>query len=95
MNETELYHHGVKGMKWGVRKSKLAKMTKEQQKAARDRFYKAHMKEITKTSWASVIGGPVGQLIVQSIRVKKLGQIPIETVERGKREVEKYTKHKR
>ncbi len=36
MNEYELYHHGVKGQKWGVRRDKyLAKMAKNQGKIDR------------------------------------------------------------
>lgn len=29
MNEYELYHHGVKGMKWGIRKDKLSRVQRK------------------------------------------------------------------
>lgn len=45
--DKELYHYGVKGMKWGVRKSEYKSMTKEQKKQARN-DYKADKKWIKK-----------------------------------------------
>lgn len=43
----ELYHYGVKGMKWGVRKSEYKSMSKPQKKQAREE-YRADKKWIKK-----------------------------------------------
>ena len=45
----ELYHYGVKGMKWGVRKSEYKSMSKQQKKQTRDE-YKADKKWIKKNA---------------------------------------------
>lgn len=42
MDSSELYHHGVKGMKWGHRKATYAKM------AAKNKSHKAAVKEYGK-----------------------------------------------
>lgn len=34
----ELYHYGVKGMKWGVRKSVYKSMNRQQRKAQRQKY---------------------------------------------------------
>ena len=34
----EIYHYGVKGMKWGVRKSEYKSMSKRQKKQVRDEY---------------------------------------------------------
>lgn len=34
----ELYHYGVKGMKWGVRKEEYKSMTKDQQRRVRKEY---------------------------------------------------------
>lgn len=41
--EIYLYHHGVKGMKWGVRKDKYKSMTRDQKRQQKKR-YKASQK---------------------------------------------------
>ena len=38
MSSDELYHYGVKGMKWGVHKSVYKSMNKQQRKAQRQKY---------------------------------------------------------
>lgn len=47
----ELYHHGVKGMKWGVRKKRPASLTKAKSnyKSAQDEYVKSFNKAYGKS----------------------------------------------
>jgi hypothetical protein len=89
-NNDELYHYGVKGMKWGVRKSEYKSMNRQQRKETRKKYYKTPTGKVEKaTRIGTVLAGPLGGVIAGSIMNKKVGGISPKTVEKGKNEVEK------
>lgn len=88
---SELYHHGVKGMKWGVRKSDYKSMDRKQRKQTRKKYYSTPEGKITRaTTIGTLIGGPLVGAIAGSITAKKLSSIPKQTIDKGRRMVEKY-----
>lgn len=73
MTDLELYHHGVKGMKWGVRKSVYKSMNRKQRKAAREKYYNTPEGKIKRnTTIGTILGGPIVGVIAGSITAKKL-----------------------
>ena len=71
----ELYHHGVKGMKWGVRKDKYKAMNRQQRKAARKKYYETDEGKIHKitrnTVIGTILGGPVVGAVAGLITTKR------------------------
>ena len=62
----ELYHHGVKGMKWGVRKEDYKAMSRADRKATRNKFYRDNPNENRKKRagrYGIAIGGNTGAAV--------------------------------
>lgn len=60
----ELYHHGVKGMKWGVRKDKYKAMNRQQRKKTREKYYKTDEGKIHKITRNTIVGTLLGGPII-------------------------------
>lgn len=79
-SEEELYHYGVPGMKWGVRKSDYKSMSRAQRKTLQKQHFdtdqgKADLKRITRnTMIGSFIGGPIGGAIAGFSTLKKISE---------------------
>lgn len=70
--DDELYHYGVKGMKWGVRKSDYKSMTRKQRKEVRKKYYDTPEGKISRaTTIGTILAGPLGGVIAGSIANKK------------------------
>ena len=69
ITSSELYHYGVKGMKWGVRKEEYKSMNRQQKRATKEAFYKTEggqrsLKATTHaTVWGTILGTPLGGII--------------------------------
>lgn len=88
--QCELYHYGVPGMKWGIRKSVYKSMNRQQRKEIRKNYYKTPEGKVAKaTTIGTILGGPIGGLIAGSIANKKINSISKKTIDKGKKEVEK------
>lgn len=88
----ELYHHGVKGMKWGVRKDKYKAMNKQQRRKTREKYYntpEGKKYKITRnTIIGTVLGGPLVGVAAGIVTAKRNGQLQ-KSINRGKNYVEK------
>ena len=74
MTENEIYHFGVKGMKWGVRKDRYKAASKAERKAIREEYRKTPVGRMEKSaSIGALIGGVPGALIAQTITYRKFG----------------------
>jgi hypothetical protein len=68
----ELYHHGVKGMKWGVRKATYYSADKHQRKQIRKAYWDTpEGKTIKSVGLGSLLGGPIGAGVASFIAGKK------------------------
>lgn len=71
----ELYHYGVPGMKWGVRKSDYKTMNRQQRKKTRQDYYKTDEGKIHKvtrnTLVGTILGGPVVGVAAGLITAKR------------------------
>lgn len=91
VQDTELYHYGVKGMKWGVRKSAYNSLNRQQRKEVRKKYYNTPEGKIKKaTTIGTFLVGPLGGVIAGSITSKRIGDISKSSIDKGKREVEKH-----
>ena len=101
MNENYLAHYGIKGMKWGVRKSVYNSSSRSRKKEIRKEYYKTPEGQIKKAATiGTIFGGPIGSIIAGSITAKKiekkvgaiknnkLSSIDKNTKEKGKKKVE-------
>lgn len=103
MYESELYHYGVKGMKWGVRKEVYKSANRQQKKAIRNDYYETtEGKHHRAIRLGVIIGGPVGGVIGAAIARKKYGSLKQTDIDAGKDfvnkksndTVDKYKKNK-
>ena len=93
--DNELYHYGVKGMKWGVRKEEYRSMNRKQRKTQRDAYRKTPEGRIKRaTTIGTVLGGPiVGSVagLIASKRINKntkVSDLPKKTIDKGKKKVD-------
>ena len=69
----ELYHHGVKGMKWGVRKEVYNSSSRSRKKEIRKEYYRTPEGRVKKaTTIGTVLGGPLAGIVAGSITARKI-----------------------
>lgn len=91
----ELCHYGVKGMKWGVRKSVYKSMNRQQRKETRKKYYKTPEGKITRaTQIGTILGGPLVGVVAGSITAKKVNKISPKNIEKGRKQIEKVKNNK-
>lgn len=92
---SELQHYGVNGMKWGIRKTEYKSMNRKQRKEVRKKYYNTPEGKIERASRiGTFFAGPLGGIIAGSIATKRVSDISKQTIDRGKRELEKYNNTK-
>ena len=84
--ETYLYHHGVKGMKWGVRKAKPSSRRKLSRKQYRS-IVKSNKKTIRSNKSALLFGNDKERKEAQKSNVEAINAINEARVKRGKKKV--------
>ena len=73
MYNDELYHYGVKGMKWGVRKDVYKSSSRSRKREIRKEYYKTPEGRIKKaTTIGTMLGGPLVGVIAGSITARKV-----------------------
>lgn len=74
----ELYHHGVKGMKWGVRKDKYKSMTRKQRRQLQRQYFNTEAGRVdlqrlnNRTVIGTILGGPAVGLYVGLSTLNKI-----------------------
>ena len=97
----ELYHYGVKGMKWGVRKEVYNSSSRSRKKEIRKEYYKTPEGRIKKaTTIGRILGGPLVGIVAGSITARKiekevgaiknnkLSSVNNKVIEKGRKKVE-------
>ena len=97
----ELYHYGVKGMRWGVRKEVYDSSSRSRKKEIRKKYYKTPEGRIKKaTTIGTILGGPLAGIIAGSITARKiekeigaiknnkLSSVDNKVIEKGRKKVE-------
>ena len=78
-HDGELYHYGVKGMKWGVRKAQYKSMDRKQRKATREAYYNTPKGKIYKVARNTIVGnilaGPVVGIAAGLVTAKRNGTL--------------------
>lgn len=90
MGEYELCHYGVKGMKWGVKKSEYKSMSKQERKATRKKYMATTEGKVYKaTTIGTMLGGPLVGAFAYSIANKKYNSDAArQSVAKGKKIVD-------
>lgn len=94
MNNNELAHHGVKGMKWGVRRSKTqlaragGKKPRDSSKEIHEDYKKAHSKKSVKTMSDAELRNRLNRLNME----QQYAKLNPTTVSKGKNQVSKVLK---
>ena len=84
----QLYHYGVKGMKWGVRKDEYKSASRSRKKEIRKEYYKTPEGRLKKAATlGTMFGGPLGGIIAGSIANKRMSSVDKTTIEKGKKKV--------
>ena len=90
IRDGELYHYGVPGMKWGVRKSVYKSMTKGQRKAAKKQSLSTPEGKVKRaTTIGTLLGGPLVGVIAGLATNKKVGGISEGVGAKGKTAVDR------
>ena len=97
----ELYHYGVKGMKWGVRKEVYNSSSRSRKKEIRKEYYKTPEGRIKKAATiGTILGGPLVGIVAGSITARKiekevgaiknnkLSSVDNKVIEKGRKKVE-------
>ena len=97
----ELYHYGIKGMKWGVRKEVYNSSSRSRKKEIRKDYYKSPEGRIKRaTRIGTLLGGPLVGIAAGSITAMKiekevgavkndkLSSVDNKFIEKGKKKVE-------
>ena len=105
-NCNELYHHGIKGMKWGVRKEVYNSSSRSRKKEIKKEYYKTPEGRIKKaTTIGTMLGGPLVGIVAGSITARKiekkvgviknnkLSSVDNKVIEKGKKKVEALSKN--
>ena len=101
LKDDELYHYGVRGMKWGVRKEVYNSSSRSHKKEIRKEYYKTPEGRIKRaTTIGTMLGGPLvgiaaGAIVSKKIEKKigaiknnKLTSVDKNAMEKGKKKVE-------
>lgn len=77
----ELYHYGVPGMRWGVRKARYKSMSRKERKATRQAYYNTPKGKMLKVARNTVIGniaaGPLVGVTAGLITAKRNGTLDL------------------
>lgn len=85
----ELYHYGVKGMKWGVRKSVYKSANRKRRKQIRTNFYKKNpgYRVARNTAIGMILGGPSIGVVSGVVTAKKWNYSPYVTAARMRKNI--------
>lgn len=90
LTTNELYHHGVKGMKWGVRKDQYKSMNKQQRRAVRKEYRNTSEGKVRRTTAiGTILGGPLVGVTAGLIANKKYNSDSVQAcASKGKKVID-------